>query len=591
MASLLTITNLTRSRISFDSSTSSLAGLETRTIEVTVEELEKLRSSLTSFSDSSLIRWEVTNDTSGNDRDAQFVTLADLQVGISTTTEVDLYVDAASGDDNNAGSSTQPLKTYAAAVAKIPSFVSHTFTIHLAPHPGDGYKVATIENKSVSAGATIHVTGDDHFNVLLPPTNALAGSSDVSVSAAALTVDAYLGKTIEVLTGAAAGDRRLVRNNTATSIVPVAKFTAPLAANDVYRIVEPSVVFSLSPFLFSAPGSPGDDLSPAVRNCPGVTDKIESTSIVGSYGPPSVTFSNLSLGSFPASPPSFFVFPFSVMNSSVAFYGISLFSSDPSSLVYLFVDIPGVLMAGVDHVATFPNSLFPFMSGLAPNDTSWTGWGVSLPSSGFFVPAIRRFVGYVCTETSLRVSSSLWRVLGGSINSDSLLPGQTASLLVTGHSRVLLGFSGSSPPVLIRSTQDAPDRGCLEAYVGSSVEILNTLLEKTNQGTGISSFGVSSGEGGQPGFIGVGSGVEIRGVTGSTPPDHAMLVYVGGVINTRSDVSLSGWTAGQELAVRTRFGGAGTTIETADLSSLSSNNASLPSIGTADGRYGWIRRM
>ena len=588
MASLLTITNLTRSRISIDSSTSSLAGLETRTIEVTVEELEKMRHSLTAFAASSIITWDVVNDAQQGDGDAQFVTLEDVLVGVSTSSTLDLYVSAANGNDINDGSRAYPLKTYAAAVAKIPSFVKHTVTIHLAPHPGDGYDLASIENKSVSSGATIHVTGDDNFNVLVAPTGALIGSSDVSVEAAALPVDAYIGKTIEILTGAAAGDRRSIRNNTATSIVPVEAFTAPVATGDSYQIVEPAVVISLSSVSLGTPDP--DGFLPAVSNCPGMTDTLTSSSSLGNYGPPSVVFSNLQLAAVTPSSPSAILFPFSITNSSVAFYGVSLFSSSSSYAVQLLVDVPGVLMSGVDHVYYVPQSLFPFSSGLAPAQTSWSGWGTRLPSSGFVVSSMRRFIGYICATKTLFVDSGIWRILGGSFNSDSLLPGQSGALVVGGFSNVTLE-SFAAPKILIRSTQDGLDRCCLDCALGATVELHGTILEKTNQGCGISAEATSSGQGGAPAFIGVNDSVEIRGVTGVTAPTYGMLVYIGGVIHSRSDVAMSGWPAGQEIAVRTRFGGAGVTIEADDFSALTTNGSSLPSVGVADGRYGWIRRM
>jgi len=588
MASLLTITNLTRSRISIDSSTSSLAGLETRTVEVTVEELEKMRHSLTTFAAASLLTWDVVNDATGGDSDAQFVTLDDIWSGVSTATSIDIYVAASYGSDGNDGSKSYPLKSYAAAVAKIPSFVKHTVTIHLAPHPGNGYDLVPIENKSVSAGAAIHVTGDDNFTEIIPATGALLGSSDVAVASAALPVDAYLGKTIEILTGAAAGDRRSIRNNTATSIVPVAKFTAAVAPGDSYRIVEPAVRLSLPST--SAFPSDSSGFVPAVHNCPGITETVTSGVLLGNYGPPSVVFSNVSMVAAVQSSPSSFLFPLAIVNSSVAFYGVSIVSLSASFAPQVFVDVPGVLLSGVDHAYSLPQSLFPLAEGIVPSSTSWSGWGLSLPSTGFFVSAIRRFVGFICATQTLFVDSGIWRILGGSFNSDSTLPGRSGALVITGFSNINL-VSPFNPQILIRNSADSPDISCLDVYLGSSVEIRDTLLEKTSQGCGISASATSSGQGGSPGFIGVNASVDIKGITGTTSPTYGMLVYVGGVINSRSDVSLSGWPAGQEIAVRTRFGGAGVTIDTQDFSALTSNGSSLPLVGTADGRYGWIRRM
>ena len=105
MASFLRITNLTISRVSLDSTIPTLFGRESIEVEVTVAQIEELRDTLKRLAAHSIISWEVFNTDSG-DRDAQFATLADIQFGVSTTSTMDLYVDAVLGNDGNTGSSS-----------------------------------------------------------------------------------------------------------------------------------------------------------------------------------------------------------------------------------------------------------------------------------------------------------------------------------------------------------------------------------------------------------------------------------------------------------------------------------------------------
>ena len=73
--------------------------------DTAVAQIEELRDTLKRLAAHSIISWEVFNTDSG-DRDAQFATLADIQFGVSTTSTMDLYVDAVLGNDGNTGSSS-----------------------------------------------------------------------------------------------------------------------------------------------------------------------------------------------------------------------------------------------------------------------------------------------------------------------------------------------------------------------------------------------------------------------------------------------------------------------------------------------------
>jgi len=72
----------------------------------------------------------------------------------------------------------------------------------------------------------------------------LAGSDSFHVVTMGLTVDAYAGATIEVLDGECAGDRRTIRDNTATTITPDEIFSATFNPGDHYRVFWPTVTMN-----------------------------------------------------------------------------------------------------------------------------------------------------------------------------------------------------------------------------------------------------------------------------------------------------------------------------------------------------------
>jgi len=516
-----------------------------------------------------------------------------IQRESQTTVSLDLYVNDVTGDDANPGTLALPLKTYGAAVAKIPDQIESPdgstisdVTIHLAPHgSAAGYPLVTIENKATELRALIHITGDDNFTELVAPTAAGAGSGSLVVISAALTIDAYLGKTIEILTGAAAGDRRLIRNNSATDIVPVSAFSAAVAPGDSYRIVEPSVVLQLPSLTFGS-----QTLAmfvPAVRNCPGMAPAININSGPDTFGP-AVVFSNLQLraptvGEFGS---------FTIQSSSVALYGVEL-TAIAAGFQQLLVDENSTCICGMDKPPSI--ALFPVARGLAPSSTSWRGWGFAnlISAGGAQLHEIQRFCGYMCSNTLTRAEGQ-WRILGGRFHESSVAAGAISSFLAIGEGSLSRFDNTASPQILVTNTANAADRGCVEARGGAAIEMSNTLLQKTNQGFGLAAWGDPSGQGTTPGRIGLGAGVTITGITDATAPTYGIYVTGGGTVAYRGNASnptMSGWPVGQQLAVRTTFILTGSNVQLADKTALAAAGAALPAIGTADGRYGWIRRL
>lgn len=145
------------------------------------------------------------------------------------------YVDASNGNDNNDGSESAPFKTLNAALRAVPTVVNHDIVIHIK---SGSYELSPLRARTLNARLVL--AGDD-FEELEASQAAQAGSSATEVVAVAgLGTDTYRGKTIEILTGDAAGDRRTIRDHTDTTITPVEEFSSAVADGDTFRIVRPA---------------------------------------------------------------------------------------------------------------------------------------------------------------------------------------------------------------------------------------------------------------------------------------------------------------------------------------------------------------
>jgi len=162
------------------------------------------------------------------------------KVVIRTTAPLDIYVNGVTGDDSNPGTAEAPLETIGAAYQLIPDRVSNRVIVHLGPHSGDGYRIPLLRNRFTDKN--IYVVGE--VDTVLYTGTVAAGSDDHTLvdSVGGFTTDEYMTRSIEILTGAAAGDRRTVFGHDATTITPLAQFSAALQAGDTYRIFEPAVI-------------------------------------------------------------------------------------------------------------------------------------------------------------------------------------------------------------------------------------------------------------------------------------------------------------------------------------------------------------
>lgn len=161
-------------------------------------------------------------------------------------TQLDLYVAASGSDDNDGLTPATPLLTLGGAYKRIPQMLMAPVIIHLAdPLQWEACPAFVLLSPTAFVaiwGDGAGQVGNDGFNVVATGV-ADAGTNDINVALPApVGVDTYQRFTIEMVDGAAAGQRRTIRNNTASSIVPVAAFTVAPAPGDTYRVLRPIVV-------------------------------------------------------------------------------------------------------------------------------------------------------------------------------------------------------------------------------------------------------------------------------------------------------------------------------------------------------------
>jgi len=283
-----------------------------------------------------------------------------------TYEEMDIYVRAADGSDSNLGTISEPLATLTEAVNRIPFHVNHAIRIHVAPHTGSGYIRPNIRQKVLSQN--IYIIGDggggssDGFTEILSSTAALAGSSNLLIKTSGLSTTEYggfgeyWGKTIEILTGAAAGDRRTIRNNTATDIYPNTPFSATISTGDTYRIVEPETVIYYS--------DPNDLI---LASGVGLYINEQYTTDRGN----SLFLINFKL----ETTQSFFEVSFS--NSSVVFLGVEFAKRAK------ITNTRALFASGIENINSVAdyNVISAYNDLGAPNEKSWAGWGCVIINS------------------------------------------------------------------------------------------------------------------------------------------------------------------------------------------------------------------
>jgi hypothetical protein len=287
---------------------------------------------------------------------------------------LDLYVSDVNGNDlNNGLSPATALKTITAAEALIPYILqvsSHRVIVHVGLHAGVGYAPPTFRARVLNANVYVYgdgagQAGETGFVTLVATVASAAGTSQTAVvSAAALGVDAFRGRTIEIMSGPAAGDRRTIRNNSATTFFPTWPFSAVVAPGNTYRVVTPAVVIAPASTLGQShvlvDGTGGQDLA---------------------FPPPraSIFFVNIAFDVSGAAP---FV-TLQCRNARMCLLGVEV-RETASPLVII---TPGcVVFSGLErvNVATqAPEVISPVAELGAPSITAWVGWCYAYPAGLF----------------------------------------------------------------------------------------------------------------------------------------------------------------------------------------------------------------
>jgi hypothetical protein len=165
----------------------------------------------------------------------------EAQVDALVGEAVSFVVDDAIGSDDPSqdGSAANPLATIVEAERRAALIPDAEVDILVRPHSGVGYAWPTFRPRLFLDSAPIWVRFTEFAELVAPGDTGQGGSGTaVLVTSGGLTPDALEGKTVEILDGAAAGDRRSIRDNTATNITPNAHFSASVLGSS-YRVIEP----------------------------------------------------------------------------------------------------------------------------------------------------------------------------------------------------------------------------------------------------------------------------------------------------------------------------------------------------------------
>jgi hypothetical protein len=239
---------------------------------------------------------------------------------------------------------------------------------------------------------------------------ATGGSDSVLVVAGPLLVDTYKDQWIEITSGAASGDRRQVRNNTATDIVPDSKFSAAVVATDTFRIFDSTVNISCD-------GVPAGDT--ALVLCSGVGRDANK----GRETEPGV-FAFVGVNLTAAVPTTRRL----GIAASTVFYGTKI---DPTIIDWSTAH-PSYW--GCDTIAPTVQAVIPLLIG-ALSVTSWRGWGVRLTAATQQInPNGNQVIGYVGSSGGLLIANAtgVVELIGGSFTTGMTVQQALGLLLLMG---------------------------------------------------------------------------------------------------------------------------------------------------------------
>ena len=173
-----------------------------------------------------------------------------------TSGMLEFFVRDVGGSDTNAGTEASPFKTLQHVGDIIPAYVDDPVLTHVGDHSGAGYSLPVMGPRVQAPGAHIVFIGDgagvgdgftDTGNGVLTATGGTTDTLIMVTGSPLGGVDTEFENTIEFLTGPALGQRKLIGENTAGSITPLARFNPAPNPGDSFRIVTPSVLLDHDP--------------------------------------------------------------------------------------------------------------------------------------------------------------------------------------------------------------------------------------------------------------------------------------------------------------------------------------------------------
>jgi hypothetical protein len=352
-------------------------------------------------------------------------------------TPLDLYVASTGLDTNDGLTPLTPVLTMAGAYSKIPTReLGAPVRIHVGTYPAlpwapiPSYEQFNEQGQIIVIGDGAGQPGQNGFTTIVSST-AGAGTTNLSLDCTALAPppNALQGATIEI-----AGQRRLVRDNTATAITPVAAFNPVPALNAAYSLVIPAALIDLS--AGDARACEGTDaLYPTIINI-GVDGGgsnnsllVDTTACLKMYG---CLFTNLGY--------------FSVRNSQVYAGLAEINSGNGRNNIHL-------------------PELWTALGGVQ----NWEGWGISSTGDLSQPAVIQSFTGYAVVNGLLWLSpESQFTFLGG----------YTGAVLA-GYALLDFQFPTQLIPTLARNvaSQDAIAGSFLDIRVNNSL-----ILENPDEG-------------------------------------------------------------------------------------------------------------
>lgn len=156
-----------------------------------------------------------------------------------TSGELHVYANGTSGDDSNDGlSSGSPKKTLQAVFDLVPNIVNHNTTVHLAGTFTDFDEVYL--HRTVTRDAVLVVDGGDTTTSVLGSTAATGATANTITAGASWTTNQYQGYVLEMTSGAASGDIRMIQGNTSNTITVTKDFSTTPSIGNTFVIYRPT---------------------------------------------------------------------------------------------------------------------------------------------------------------------------------------------------------------------------------------------------------------------------------------------------------------------------------------------------------------